>query len=114
MRNETLILPELMFHAERFCARVEALALDSVLSSDDHEELRLKISQCRNSLSRLQEAYNQDQLNLKSPSIRAEFRNLVTTLMWVGFGVRQYLDRRTYRMLVLIESTFTYLLVLRR
>ena len=112
--EETLTLAELLFHADRFCLRIEAAVADSAPAPDDDEELRLKIAQCRGLLSLLQNAFEEDELKIENASVRGNFRCLVLMLMWVAFSARRVLDRRIFRMLVLIESGFTYLLITRR
>jgi hypothetical protein len=112
--EEPLTLAELVFHAERFCLRIESAVADSAPAPDNDEELRLKIAQCRGLLSLLQKAFEEDELKIENASVLENFRCLVLTLMWVAFRARRVLDHRIFRMLVLIESGFTYLLVTRR
>ena len=112
--EETLTLAELLFHADRFCLRIEAAVADSAPAPDDDEELRLKIAQCRNLISLLQKAFEEDELTIENASVRGNFRSLVLALMWVAFRARGALNHRVFRMLVLIESGFTYLLITRR
>ena len=111
--EETLTLAELLLHAEQFCLRVESRIADSAPAPEEHAELRLKISQSRGLVALLQRAYEEDKLTLENASVRADFRLLVLTLLWVAFRARHTIDRRTFRMLVMIESGFTYLLVTR-
>jgi hypothetical protein len=106
----TPTLAELLFHAERFCVKVESASNDHVLTPIDRDELRLKIGQARNIAALLQQAYNDDELSLARASVRANYRYLIVSLLWVAFYGRQVLDFRTYRMLVLIESSYTLLL----
>ena len=112
--EDTLTLTELLLHAEQFCRKVEAAAAVSTLTADEVAELRLKISQARNVLSLLQRAFEEDQLTIENTSVRANFRLLTLTLLWVAFGARHAIDHRAFRMLVMIESSFSYLLVTRR
>ena len=111
--EDTLTLAELLFHAERFCLRIESAVADSAPAPDDDEELRLKIAQCRGLIALLQRAFEEDELKIENASVRENFRCLVLMLMWVAFRARRALDRRIFRMLVLIESGFTSLLVTR-
>ena len=112
--EDALTLAELLFHAERFCLRVESAMADCAgTSAEETEELRLKISQSRGLLSLLQTAYEEEQLTIENPSVRGNFRVLILTLLWVAFRARHAIDYRTFRMLVLIESSFTYLLIMR-
>jgi hypothetical protein len=112
MKEDTETLVELMFHAEQFCSKVEAATKD-VAPNPEEKELRLKIGQCRNELAYLQELYNDGKLNIENPRVRADFRQLVLALLWVAFYARDAIDFRIFRMLVMIESGFSYLLVTR-
>jgi len=108
--NETLA--ELILHADRFCSKVED-ALKDVAPIAEEQDLRLKIGQCRNQLAYLQEIYNDGELNIENARVRADFRQLAMALLWISFYARSAIDFKTFRMLVLIESSFTYLLVSR-
>src|SRR4249920_1992816 len=105
-------LSELMLHAEQFCSRVEEATKD-VAPIAEHGELRIKIGQIRNQLAQLQEIFDDDKLSIENPRVRADFRQLVMALLWVAFYARTAIDFRIFRMLVRIESGFTYLLVSR-
>ena len=111
--EDTLTLTELLFHAEQFCLRIETAVADSAPAPDEDEELRLKIAQCRGLLALLQKAFEEDELRIENPSVRGNFRSLVLALMWVAFRARRALDHRLFRMLILIESGFTHLLITR-
>ena len=111
--EETLTLAELLFHAERFCLCIESAVADSAPAPDDDEELRLKIAQCRGLISLLQKTYEEDELTIGNASVRGNFRSLVLALLWVAFRARRALDHKLFRMVVLIESGFTHLLVTR-
>lgn len=110
MKEDTETLAEIMLHAEQFCSKVEAATKD-VAPIAQQDELRLKIGQIRNQLALLQELFNEGQLNIENPTVRADFRQMVIALLWVAFYARTAIDYRTFRRLVLIEATFTYLLV---
>ena len=112
MTEDTETLAELMLHAEQFCSKVESATKDA-RPSPDGKELRTKIGQCRTQLAYLQSVFNEDKLTIETPSVRADFRYLVITLMWVAFYARKAIDFKIFRMLVGIESGFTYLLVTR-
>jgi hypothetical protein len=112
MKEDIETLAELMLHAEQFCSKVEAAAKD-VAPNPEEEELRLKIGQCRNQLAYLQEVFNDGKLNIENPRVRADFRHLILALLWVAYYARGAIDFRIFRRLVMIESTFTYLLVSR-
>ena len=75
--------------------------------------MRIKIGQIRNQLTELQEIFNDGKLSIENPRVRADFRQMVTALLWVAFYARSAIDFKTFRMLVRIESIFTYLLVSR-
>ena len=107
------LLPELMLQAEVFCAQAEG-AGEKTLSSAAMEDLRLKISQCRGALAELQGKYEADQLTITNAAVCADLRNLVISLLWLSFLARNIIDRRLFRKLVQIESSFTYLLITRR
>jgi hypothetical protein len=108
----TETLAELMLHAEQFCSKVEQ-AIEDVAPIAERSELRLKIGQIRNQLASLQELFNEGKLNVENPTVRADFRHLIIALLWVAFYARSAIDYRTFRRLVLIEASFTYLLVTR-
>jgi hypothetical protein len=112
--DETPTLAELMLHSEQFCLRVEAAAADAAPDAVPSDELRLKIGQCRGILALLQKRFEEDQLALQNVEVRTNFRSLVMSLLWVAFLARGCLNHRTFRMLVMIESSFTYLLIMRR
>ena len=112
MKDNPEILAELMLHAEQFCSRVEE-AMKDVAPIAEQGELRTKIGQIRNQLASLQELFNEGNLNLENPTVRADFRHLIIALLWVAFYARSAIDYRTFRRLVLIEASFTYLLVTR-
>ena len=61
----------------------------------------------------LQELFNEGKLNLENSTVRADFRQMIIALLWVAFYARTAIDYRTFRRLVLIEASFTYLLVSR-
>ena len=103
---------ELMLHAEQFCSRVEE-ATNDVAPIAEHDELRIKIGQVRNQLAQLQEIFDDGKLSIENPRVRATFRQLVMALLWVAFYARSAIDFKTFRMLVRIESIFTYLLATR-
>jgi hypothetical protein len=112
MKEDTETLAELMLHADQFCSRVEEATKD-VAPIAEQSELRLKIGQIRNQLASLRELFNEGKLNVENPTVRAEFRHVVIALLWVAFYARSAIDFKTFRMLVRIESGFTYLLVTR-
>ena len=112
MKEDTETLAELMFHAEQFCSKVDD-AIKDVAPVSEEKELRTKIGQCRNQLAYLQEVFNDGKLNIENPRVRADFRQLVMALLWISFYARSAMDFRIFRMLVMIESGFTYLLVSR-
>jgi len=112
--ENTFTLAELMFCAERFCLKVESAIADCAPEPEDDSELALKIGQCRNLLVRLQQAFEEDELRIENNSVRTDFRTLVLTLLWVAFRARRVIDYRLFRMVVLVEAGFTYLLVNQR
>jgi hypothetical protein len=112
MSEDTATLAELMLHADQFCSKIEA-AMKDVAPNPEQEELGTKLGQCRAQLAHLQNVYDEDKLDIENPAVRADFRHLVMALMWVAFYARAAIDFKTYRRLVMIESSFTYLLVSR-
>jgi hypothetical protein len=104
------LLAEMMLHADQFCSKAEALS-QRLPDNADLQELRLKLGQARNTLGRLQHAYNHSALETSSAAAMAEFRQLIIALLWAGYYVREHLDFRTFRMLVSVEAGFTYLLL---
>jgi len=112
MNEDTETLAELMLHADQFCSKVEAATQD-VAPNPEEKELRTKIGQCRNQLAYLQEVLNDGKLNIENPRVRDDFRQLVMALLWISFYARSAMDFRIFRILVMIESGFTYLLVSR-
>jgi hypothetical protein len=75
------------------------------------QALRLKLAQVRGAVAHLQEQYENDVLAIENPVTCADFRTLIMSLMWAGFLARDILDRKAFRKLVLIESSFTYALI---
>jgi hypothetical protein len=112
MSEDTKTLAELMLHADQFCSRVEEATKD-VAPIAELQELRIKIGQIRNQLACLQEFFDEGKLSIENPRVRAEFRHLLIALLWIAFYARSAIDFRIFRMLVRIESGFTYLLVSR-
>lgn len=110
MAEDTETLAELMLHADQFCSRIE-VATKNFRKEPERKELRTRLGQCRVQLAHLQTAFEEDQLDLLKPSVRADFRVLIIALMWIAFYSRSAIDFRTYRMLVRIEASFTYLLI---
>ena len=111
--EESLTLADLMLHAEQFCAQCDVLG-SRVRDRDERAELRLKLSQCRGFLSLLQNSYDEGELRLSNPAVRANFRQLIIALLWVSFRVRQQLDFKLFRRVVIIEAGFTLLLAARK
>jgi hypothetical protein len=113
MKEDTETLAEMMLHAEQFCSKVEEATMD-VAPIAERSDLRTKIGQIRNQLASLQELFNEGKLNLENPTVRADFRQLIIALLWIAFYARSAIDYRTFRRLVLIEASFTYLLMTRK
>jgi len=110
VREDTALLAEMMLSAEQFCSKVEAAAQDFA-PTPEHETLRLKLNQCRTLLAQLQVLFEEDKLTIENGSACAQFRALLMALLWVAFGARRIIDFRMFRKLVMIESSFTYLLI---
>lgn len=108
MKDDSETLFELMLTAGRFCSVVSTRLQDR--SGLGREELRLKLSQCTSGLQRLRQLYESNELTVTNRTVRAEVRQLILGLMWVGFYAGDIIDRRTFRLLVMVEAAFTYLL----
>ena len=113
MKDDTDTLAEMMLHAEQFCSKVKE-ATEDVAPIAERSELRIKIGQIRNQLASLQELFNEGKLTVENPTVRADFRQVIIALLWVAFYARSAIDYRTFRRLVLIEASFTYLLMSRK
>lgn len=109
MTDETALLAEMILQADILCAGVETGVLAA--KSADKTEVRLKISQCRGILGRLQSRYEEDRLTLADRTVCADFRILTMSLMWVCFYGGTSVSRKLFRKLVQIESGFTYLMI---
>ena len=109
MSEDSATLAELMLHADQLCSKIEAVMKD-IAPNPEQEELKTKLGQCRAQLAHLQNVFDEDKLNIENPAVRADFRHLVMALMWVAFYARTAIDFKLFRMLVMIESGFTYLL----
>jgi hypothetical protein len=108
--EESETLAALILRAELFCRTVES-AVGAELHRRSSDELRLKISQCRGALARLQTFYDDDELSIGNAAVRGDTRNLVMALIWVAFYAREKLRHKDFRQLVMIESSFTFLLI---
>jgi hypothetical protein len=106
--EDTETLFEMMLTADRFCRAVASGLTDR--APGGQEELQLKLAQCAGGIKRLREYYDQDCLTIRNPVVRADVRQLILGLMWVAFYAREFVDRRTFRMLVMIEAAFSHLL----
>lgn len=112
MREDTATLVEMMLSAEQFCSKVETAAQD-LAPTPEQGDLRLRLNQCRTLLTQLQALYDEDKLMIENASARATFRHLLMALLWTAFGARRVIDFKTFRKVVMIESSFTYLLISR-
>lgn len=112
MTEDIETLAELLLAADQFCSQVEVAARGNPTNAEKNE-LRAKIGQCRTQLAHLQNVFDEHNLYIESASARADVRHLVMLLMWVAFHARSVIDYKLFRRLVVIESTFTYLLVTR-
>lgn len=110
MRNDTDTLEALMLRSDLFCCSVER-KLAALPPCNAFEEARLKIGQCRGVLTRLQSLFEEDKLSIGNATVRAHTRHLIMAMMWVAHHARTVVDYKTFRMLVIIESTFTFLLI---
>ena len=109
MSEDTDILSELMLSSERFCRSVEK-KLPDLGSIEASKEARIKIGQCRNILARLQSFFDEDELSIAEAKVRGDTRFLIMAMMWVAYHARNVIDFKTFRMVVMAESAFTFLL----
>jgi hypothetical protein len=112
LMEDTSTLSELMLSADQFCSKIESIAQD-LAPTREQEELRLKVAQCRMVLGQLQKFFNENKLTVENASVRGDVRHLVTALLWIAFHARSNIDYKLFRKLVMIESSFTYLLISR-
>src|SRR5579864_7336392 len=110
LSDDSDTLFEMILCAENFCSEVE-LAIGRVRRTNEVDELRLKISQARNLLEELKSIYDRELLTIENSKTRGIFRQLVLALLWIGYYGRALMSRKLFRKLVLVESSFTYLLV---
>ena len=101
-------MTELINRAETFCSKVEAKLVDvAPLPSHEQVELRGKLGLCRNEIEHLRGLGN---LSIENVHVRIGIRHLIIGMMWLAFYARSAMDFKLYRMLLTVESTFTYLL----
>ncbi len=110
MDEAPALLSEMLLQADVFCSSVEDRVTDLPRDSES-DELRLKISQCRGGIARLQEFYEGDHLMIDNADVRAEFRQLILGLLWVAFRARRVVDFKLFRKVVQIEAGYTFLLL---
>lgn len=110
MDQSSEMLAEMMLHASQFCSKAETFGT-LLANTQEKDEFRVKLSQARNTLERLQDTYNDEALDLGNKATAAEFRQLIIALLWAGFYIRHHLDFKMFRMIVSVEAAFTYLLL---
>ena len=84
-----------MPQGEMFCGQSESRAQDRPRNSEQ-DQLRLKIGQCRGALAQLQSYYDADKLKISDLSVRADFRSLVMSLLWVAFRASSLVDFKLF------------------
>jgi len=109
MNEDASTLVELMFRAEQFCLRVEK-GIDASMERQERDQLRLKISQCRGLLARLQAIFEDGDFSMGNAAVRGNLRYLILALLWIAFYAREILNYKIFRMVVNVEATYTYLL----
>ena len=109
MNRSAQTLTGIMLEADIFCSLVEASMPKSCTLKD--EELRLKLSECREVLAYLQGLYEDGDLTIGYRSVPEAFRHLVKSLMWVAFHRRRKIDFDFFRDLIHIQENFTLLLI---
>ena len=111
MREDKETMFEMMLTADRFCAEAQGLADD--LAGQEREELRLKLVQCQTLLQQLRSLYEEENLTIDNAAACGHFRQLIMALMWMAYRARKNIGFKLFRKLVMIESSFTYLLIMR-
>ena len=102
-------LIEIVNRAEVFCSKVESRLPDiPPLEQRDRVALLEKLGLCRNQIEYLRSRHD---FSIENPEVRESLRHLVTAMMWVAFYAGSAIDFKLYRMLLMVESTFTYLLL---
>jgi hypothetical protein len=89
---------------------MEASAI-AIESKQDRDELLLKVNQSRGLLRQLQQAFNEDELEIWNAATAQLFHTLLCTLHWCAFYSRRVIDRSTFRHLIMVQAGFTLLLV---
>jgi hypothetical protein len=102
-------LAVILMSAARFCSDVENRRMDSAPVREE-EDLRSKLGLCRAQIDYLEKLFCDDRLKIEEPLVREGFRHLITALMWVAFYTRSFIDFRLFRTVIVIESSFAYLL----
>ncbi len=113
MDSDAETLFEMMLASDRFCSEIGS-AIEDLAPSRDQEDLRLKIAQCRALLQQLRVSYDEDKLTPENAAVLGHFRQLILALIWVAYHARENITFKQFRMLVMIESGFTYLLITRQ
>ena len=112
MKEDTETLAELMLHADQFCSKVEE-AIRMLLQSLNTRIYGSRLGKSEISSRSSRKILDDGKLSIENPRVRGEFRHIVIALLWVAFYARTAIDFKIFRMLVRIESGFTYLLVSR-
>jgi stress-induced morphogen len=108
--EEFLSESEILLYAEQFCLRMEASA-SAIESKQDRHELLLKVNQSRGLLKLLQQAFDENELEILNGVTAQLFHTLLCTLHWCAFYSRRVIDRSTFRHLIMVQVGFTLLLV---
>ena len=98
-----------MRSAEKFWATIDSVS-KNVAPGQEPGQLHAKLGFCRTQLFHLQQLHDQSELTFENPQAREGFRHLIIGLMWLAFYAREVVTYKTYRMLVMIESSFAYVL----
>ena len=101
---------EIMRSAEKFCATIESVS-KNVAPGREPEQFHAKLGFCRTQLFHLQQLHDQSELTVENPQTREGFQSLLIGLMWLAFYAREVVSYKTYRVLVMIESSFAYVLL---
>ena len=102
-------LTQIMLEAEIFCSQIrETLGKARTIK---HEELRLRLDQCRGALEYLQSLYEDGTLNVEHRPVLEAFRHLVKSLMWVSYHRGEKIHFELFLDLVQIQESFASLLI---
>ena len=110
VRAEFLSDSDLLLFADQFCLAIAA-GSDDLTPGLERDELLLKLSQAREILSQLQEIFNTNRLELRTPRTASLLHALLCSLHWCAFYSRSVIDRSTFRRLMMVQAGFAGLVM---